>query len=69
MEKYAIGINIRKLRRQKHLRQKELAKLSGISGSYLSDIENNRTIPSLKTLFKICYVLEVELTLLLSTFE
>lgn len=37
--------------------QKEIAEIIGISRSYYSDIENGRTIPSGKTLFKLNEVL------------
>lgn len=69
MDKHFIGSNIRKERRQKHIRQTELAKNSGISNSYLSDIENNRTIPSLKTLLRICTALDTDLSKMLLPIE
>ena len=53
-----IGSKIRKLRLEKGITQIELAKKAGISNTYLSDIENERTNPSLKTLFKIAKALE-----------
>lgn len=39
--------------------QKETAKKIGISRSYYSDVENGRTLPSGKTLFKINKVLPI----------
>ena len=53
-----IGSKIRKLRLEKGITQIELAKKAGISNTYLSDIENERTNPSLKTLLKIAKALE-----------
>lgn len=46
----SVGDNIRAIRKEKKLTQKELAKKMKISRSYLSDIENNRKNPSTKTL-------------------
>ena len=41
------------------MKQIELAKKAEISNTYLSDIENQRTSPSLKTLSRIANVLEI----------
>lgn len=60
------GKIIKQLRKQKKLRQNELAKLAGISNTYLSDIEVGRTNPSLKTLISIARVLEVDINILIS---
>lgn len=46
----SIGKNIKKIRKERKLKQEELAKQIGISRSYLSDIENNRKNPSIKTI-------------------
>ncbi len=43
------------------INQNKLAQLSGISNTYLSDIENLRTVPSLKTLNSLAIALEVSL--------
>lgn len=48
-----IGKKIKSMRLKKGIKQIELAKNAGISNTYLSDIENGRTIPSIKTLTKI----------------
>lgn len=50
-------------RSKKKWTQKETAKKIGISRSYYSDIENGRTLPSSKTLFKINDVLPIFLTI------
>lgn len=55
------GSIIKHFRKEKGISQKGLAKLAGISNSYLSDIEVGRTNPSLKTLLKIAKVLEVDI--------
>jgi transcriptional regulator with XRE-family HTH domain len=56
-----IGNKLKVHRRKKRMRQKELAAMSGISNTYLSDIENNRTVPSLKTLVRLCAALDVDI--------
>lgn len=56
-----IGEKIRCQRVKKKLKQYELAKLAGISNTFLSDIEVGRTTPSLKTLAKIGKALEVDI--------
>jgi transcriptional regulator with XRE-family HTH domain len=55
------GSKIKELRKQKGISQKQLAIMAKISNSYLSDIEVGRTNPSLKTLFKIAKVIEVDI--------
>lgn len=46
----ALGENIKKLRKEKKITQQKLAKDIGVSRSYLSDLENNRYNPSIKTI-------------------
>lgn len=62
----SLGKKIRKIRLEKDLKQIEVAKQAEISNSYLSDIEVDRTEPSLKTLKKIAEVLETNCGNLLS---
>lgn len=54
-----IGVILRKIRKQKGLSLRELAKLSGLSHSFISDIENGRCNPSIKSLLKITNALDV----------
>lgn len=61
-EKIFDGSIIRVLRKQKDINQKELARLSGISNSYLSGVETGRTNPSLKTLLKIAEKLGTDIS-------
>lgn len=58
--KVKIGAIIKKMRLEKGIKQIELARMAGISNTYLSDIESGRTIPSLKTLTKIARALGME---------
>ena len=56
-----IGKKIKFIRKSKNINQNKLAQLSGISNTYLSDIENLRTVPSLKTLNRLAIALDVGL--------
>ena len=60
-----IGLAISLFRRNRQIKQKELAKMVGVSTNYMSLIENNRRIPSLRLLEKIAHVLKIELSSLL----
>ncbi len=56
-----IGLNIRKYRKQKKLKQIELAIEVGIDRSYLSEIENGRTNPSVSVLYAIADALKIDI--------
>ncbi len=56
-----IGKKIKFIRKSMGINQNKLAQLSGISNTYLSDIENLRTVPSLKTLNSLAIALKVSL--------
>jgi len=57
-----IGINISKYRKQKHIKQEELANRVGISYSYLTQIEAPNVVKkmSLEVLFDIANELDVD---------
>lgn len=60
--KQKIGEKIKFLRKNKlNITQSELAELVGISKSFMSDIENQRTYPSVKTLDKLAKILDVSI--------
>lgn len=61
----SIGSNIKKLRNQEGLTQRELAKKSNLSRSYLADIERDRYNPSLESLKLIANSLNVNISMLL----
>ncbi|SDC31710.1 MULTISPECIES: helix-turn-helix domain-containing protein [unclassified Candidatus Frackibacter] len=61
MEK-SIGQVIKEERRSKNIKQVDLAKKAGISNTYLSDIENERTEPSIKTIRNIARALNIDWT-------
>ena len=61
-----IGLNVRKYRRLAKLSQIELAVEVGIDRSYLSEIENGRTNPSVSVLYAIADALKIDIRELLS---
>ena len=56
---------VKELRIQKGMKQIDLASVIGIDDSNLRRLENNRTSPTLKTLYRISKALEVDLADLL----
>lgn len=54
-----LGNAIVKLRKQKGLRQNELARLSNVSQTYLSQVENNQKDVTLKTLNRISEAMDI----------
>lgn len=59
-----IGKAIAQIRKQKGVKQNTLAKKSGITQTYLSQIENNLKEPNISTLKKICHQLSIPLPIL-----
>lgn len=62
-----VGFKIKLLRKQQRLTLKELSEKSGLSVSFISDIENNRRNPNLQNLNKLSDSLGVPVTNLLET--
>ena len=56
-----IGNKIRQIRKEKNIPQIELAVEIGIDRSYLSEIENGRTNPSINILYAIADALHVNI--------
>lgn len=54
-----IGMNIRKYRREKHLTQKQLADMVGVSDPYITTLEKGGTLPSLYVFMRIVDALEI----------
>ena len=54
-----IGKRIATLRKERGWTQWKLAEKADLSNIYLSNIENNRSIPSIETLVRLCVALEV----------
>jgi transcriptional regulator with XRE-family HTH domain len=59
---------ITNLRKQKKMKQKELASLLKISQSTLSDYENSRSLPSIKILMKMCDIFNVPIDYFYSSY-
>ena len=61
-----LGLQIRRLRKEKKMTQAQLAREIGISAPYLGLIETGRRIASLETFVRICNALQAEPGFLLS---
>ncbi|MBS6501419.1 MAG: helix-turn-helix transcriptional regulator [Clostridium sp.] len=61
----SVGEKLKTFRKKKGLTLKELNKLTGISISFISDIENNRRNPSIDNLKIIAKALDVQVSQLL----
>ncbi len=59
-----IGGAIGKVRKQKKISQGDLAKLANLNQSYLSQIENNKKTPNVKTIAEIAKALDVPVSML-----
>src|SRR5947209_17660977 len=57
-----IGATIRAYRQQKGMSQGDIEKRTGLLRCYLSRVENGHTVPSLETLQKIAYALDLHLS-------
>lgn len=66
MELDAIGRNIRKFRKERHLRQEDLAEKTGLSANYIGMVERGEKTPSLETLIRIINALQVSADVILS---
>ena len=54
-----LGYRLKIAREKKKLTQEELAEKTGVTNNYISNIERNKSIPSLETVVKICNVLDI----------
>jgi transcriptional regulator with XRE-family HTH domain len=61
-----LGEKIKKIRCEGGLTQKEVAKKSGITVSFLSQVEKNKATPSLKSLHNIAQALGIRIDYLFS---
>ncbi len=59
-----LGLTIKKLRKNKELKQRNLSEIMGVSQGYLSLIEKGNKEPSLKMLKKIAGALNVPVSIL-----
>ena len=58
---HELGYRLKAAREDRRLTQERLAEMVGIATSYLSEIENKRTIPSFTVLSSLCKTLNVSL--------
>lgn len=68
-QKASIGEMISKKRQENKLTQARVAKITGLSRNYISDIENGRYTPSVDSLSKLAKCLNIDLNFLLFTTE
>ena len=59
-----IGNKIKEKRKNLGLTQSELAEKVGLSRNYISELENNRYVPSVRTLTRLARVLKMNLNFL-----
>ena len=57
-----VKIIIKDIRKKKNISLSNLARKSGISVSHLSDVENNRKVPSILVMVLVAKALEVPIT-------
>lgn len=57
-----IELLIKEIRLKNNMTQEELSQKSGISESYISELENNLKMPTILTLCKLAEALEVDIT-------
>ena len=60
MEQMDIGKKLKALRKEKGLTLSDVTKLTGLSKTTISDIENNKTRPNLSTIEKLSTILDIK---------
>jgi transcriptional regulator with XRE-family HTH domain len=60
-----LGKNLKKIRTQKSITQSEIAKRLNVDRSFVSNLENGKTNPTLSTITKLAQVLKVSVNELL----
>lgn len=58
MDYKALGERIARRRKVLNMTQDDVAEATGLSNNYISNIENNHSIPSIDTLLKICEAID-----------
>lgn len=64
-----VGLIIQKYRKNKGLTQEQLSGLAGLDRTHYSKIERGLRSPTLETLFKIAYALDINPHVLVETIE
>ncbi|KXZ15326.1 iduronate sulfatase [Bacillus nakamurai] len=67
LDKKNLGYSIKSKRKEKNMNQSELASLTGLSRTYISDIENGRYLPGTNSLSKIAICIDLDLNVLKMT--
>ena len=62
----SLGKNIRKYRKEKKLRQEDVAERSGLSTNYIGMVERGEKVPSLESFISILNALEISADMVLS---
>lgn len=63
----SLGSTIAELRHQRHLTQRNLSQAAGLGVAYLSRLEGDRLVPSIRTLNKLAKVLQVPVSSFFAT--
>ena len=53
--------NVLVMRYRKHISQEKLAEMIGISTNHISNIENQRSVPTFPIVVNLCRILEIDL--------
>jgi transcriptional regulator with XRE-family HTH domain len=64
LDKKALGANIKRLRKDKKLKQIDVSTQTNLSRNYISDIENGRYSPSLDAIIKLAVCVDLDLNTL-----
>lgn len=66
MEFESVGRNIRKFRKERHLRLEQLAEMTGLSTNYVGSIERGEKVPSFESFITIINALGVSADMVLT---
>lgn len=64
-----IGEQLKKLRKKQNLTQEDLAYYSKLDRKYISNLERNKSIPTLETIFKLAAALGIKPSVLIKEIE
>ncbi|WP_425622500.1 helix-turn-helix domain-containing protein [Brevibacillus borstelensis] len=67
LDRKALGLVIKKRRKEKNIKQSQVSSATKLSRNYISDIENGRYVPSVEALTKIAVCLDLDLNVLKMT--
>ncbi|MFW5436328.1 helix-turn-helix domain-containing protein [Paenibacillus apiarius] len=67
LNKKALGLAIKKQRKEKNMKQIDVSAKTDLSRNYISDIENGRYAPSVDALLKLAECIDLDLNLIKMT--